>query len=75
LTAQYPPGQEGPKAVLSVGSEIGPKIIPFVASILAFVFGLMGSAAIFIVVAILRARNRRRMLIAPPGSHPNEPEA
>jgi hypothetical protein len=66
LTGQYPPGEEGPKAVLSVGGEMGSKIMPFVMSIGLFVFGLMGSIAIFVVVAILRSRNRRRMPAPPP---------
>ncbi|RPI61977.1 MAG: hypothetical protein EHM48_04810, partial [Planctomycetaceae bacterium] len=65
LASQYPPGLEGPRTVLSVGSEIGPAVVPFVITLALFVLGMIGAVAIFVIVAVLRARNRRKIACTP----------
>ncbi len=62
LEGRYDRGEIGPKAVLTVGSEIGPKVVPFVIAIVGCVLSLFGATAISIAVPWLRARNRRKSI-------------
>jgi hypothetical protein len=61
FSAQYPPGEEGPEAVLSVGHGFVKQLLVTILGGLAIMFGTVGAAAAIAVTTFVkrrRARNR-----------------